>query len=169
MDKLRWPDRVWLDEEGEWWSLDYKDNGAVEYVKADAIERLERERDESRKYLAAAAADYTRLLDYLEKAYTESDQPLPFEDAFAGAARECRETSEFLKAASEGRDVSAVFDDELTKSKDEATTLRARVAKMEEALREARSGLCAYTGGAGGACEDTILRIDIALTEEPAA
>jgi hypothetical protein len=43
------------------------------------------------------------------------------------------------------------------------------IIRMQEALREARSGLCAYTGGAGGACEDTIRRIDLTLTDESAA
>lgn len=34
---------------------------------------------------------------------------------------------------------------------------------IAEALKEARSGLCAYTGGDNGACADTIEKIDIAL------
>ena len=41
------------------------------------------------------------------------------------------------------------------------------VAKMREALREARSGLCAFTGGPDGACSETIARIDAALGEKP--
>ena len=41
------------------------------------------------------------------------------------------------------------------------------VAKMRDALREARSGLCAFTGGPDGACSETIARIDAALGEKP--
>ena len=41
------------------------------------------------------------------------------------------------------------------------------VTKMRDALREARSGLCAFTGGPDGACSETIARIDAALGEKP--
>lgn len=41
------------------------------------------------------------------------------------------------------------------------------VVKMRDALREARSGLCAFTGGPDGACSETIARIDAALGEKP--
>lgn len=34
-----------------------------------------------------------------------------------------------------------------------------------ELLQEARSGLCAYTGGEYGACSETIARIDAALSQ----
>ena len=37
--------------------------------------------------------------------------------------------------------------------------------QLVEALREARSGLCAYTGGEDGACSETIARIDAALSQ----
>ena len=58
-----------------------------------------------------------------------------------------------------------------------AATLQALRAALDEAeaerdaanalLREARSGLCAYTGGASGACEMTISRIDAHLGAKP--
>lgn len=45
----------------------------------------------------------------------------------------------------------------------------AREAAVREALTEARSGLFAYTGGADGACGDTIARIDAALAKARAS
>lgn len=38
-----------------------------------------------------------------------------------------------------------------------------RVAALVQAATEARSGLCAYTGGPDGSCEMTIRKIDAAL------
>lgn len=49
----------------------------------------------------------------------------------------------------------------------ELHTLRVELDAANALLREARSGLCAYTGGASGACEMTILRIDAHLGAKP--
>ena len=45
----------------------------------------------------------------------------------------------------------------------DATPVATDVAALVEVLREARSGLCAYTGGVDGSCSETIGRIDAAL------
>lgn len=104
---------------------------------AARAEKAERERNEARKYLSAASRDYDRLLSYLETSYQSTNQPLPFEEAFAAAAKECRETSEFLQWASEGRAVGYIYDDELSKGKARITTLEAENAALRARLEEA--------------------------------
>lgn len=102
-----------------------------------AREAVERERDEARKYLSAAAADYDKLLAYLETSYQSAEVSLPFEEAFAAAAKECRETSDFLRHAAEGRQVGYIYDDELTVAKSRATAAEADNAKLRAALESA--------------------------------
>ncbi len=104
--------------------------------QAERIAALEVERDEARKYCSAAATDYSRLLAYLEGAFGETDHPLPFEKAFAAAAKECRETSEFLRWAAEGLAVGYIYDDELSQEKLRTEAAESLLAEAREALEQ---------------------------------
>ena len=119
---------------------DYRDDArtaleASELTRLSArLAEVERERDEARKYCSAAADDYTNLIALLERAYDASEPKLPFDDAFREAAKECRETSEFMRLAAEGRANGTIYDDELTKEKAARESSEAKLAKAREAL-----------------------------------
>lgn len=85
------------------------------------------------KICSAAASDYAGIITLLENVVGSQ-----FEDAFKNAARECRETSEFMKLAAEGRASGLIYDDELSKSVRQCDALRDVLTDALSFMKEVR-------------------------------
>lgn len=93
----------------------------VERLKA-AAQRAADEIIKLREWCSAAAHDYQRMHDFIASA--DAFVGTSIEGVFASTLRELSESSEFMKNAAQGFADGQLYDDELTKCRDEIKILR---------------------------------------------
>lgn len=97
-----------------------------------SLEQVTKERDEARRYCSAAYHDYVALFDGVSNAENAHLYPRTIADL--------RQTSEFMKLASEGKENGSIYEDELTTARCRAEVLQAEVEKLTAALQDIADG-----------------------------